>query len=112
MIPPCSRVFRGKAGGLPEPLTPFHVLLELAVTCEMKALALAQAGGIAPEAVTKALFDDSVGVTNASAFSVGDVVSFVPAPATISDCVAKAREGYKYVACGHTRARAGMRLVV
>ena len=97
----CPRlVFRGKAGGLPEPLSPFHILLELAVTCEMKALALCAASGTPPAEVSRAMYLDDTSRAAAASVVSSTAFNFDGAPATVDECVLKAREGYKYAAGG------------
>ena len=96
-------VFRGKAGGLPEPLTPYHILLELAVTCEMKAAVLAEGSSV--NVSTALLAADVPGAGSAAGAGRGGgggasdfVVSvFDSAPTTVEACVSRAREGYKWV---------------
>jgi hypothetical protein len=91
-------VFRGKAGGLPEPLTPYHILLELAVTCEMKAAFLAEGTGFNVSAALMVEEAPAGGGSGSRAPSTEFAVSvFDAAPGTIDACIARAREGYRWV---------------
>jgi hypothetical protein len=91
-------LLQGKTGGLPEPLHPFHVLLELAMTCEMKAFSLEAAakGGVD---VAAALVTEDPGGGGSSGGGVGSAAPpsvFDAAPDTVEACVRAAREGYRW----------------
>jgi hypothetical protein len=81
-------VLQAKKGPIPEPLSPFHVILELAVTYELKAISLARAGS----SELNVLDGDGVGGASLSQDELMGV--FTSAPSSASECAYGAMVGY------------------
>ncbi len=86
-------MLRGKSGPVPEPLTPQHVIMELAVTYEMKAEHLSRAAGVDGFDITEG---QELDTSSTSSLHSRDLMAvFDRAPTSASACAHAARVGFK-----------------